>query len=122
MHGRRLPRVAGCGFRPVAQFTQPGFEELPDGDPVAVRAFVVGEGAQFGLAEGTDAVPQVTQGQLVVVGQRKVVVGHAFSHRRSVAVHPGAGRSKRPGHTEGFERGAFRLAADPAGIAGSVRP
>src|SRR3954451_13851929 len=76
-HRWGLPRVAGGGFGAVAQLGEPGFEERQHRNPAAVLAFVVDEGAKTRFVEGTDAVPQVAQRRLVVVGQRKVVVGHA---------------------------------------------
>jgi len=58
----------------VLDLLQPPPQRLQDGHAVPVAGLVLDQRDQLVLAQGADAVTQITGGQPVVVGPRQVVV------------------------------------------------
>ncbi|RAV18425.1 hypothetical protein DQP55_01700 [Mycolicibacterium sp. GF69] len=79
-HPGRVARVTGGWLGAVGQLLEPGVQHLEHRDAVAVRGLMVEHRPQRRLVESPDAVAQLGQRQLVIVGDRQVVaLRHALS-------------------------------------------
>src|SRR6476619_2801095 len=78
-HPGSVRRVAFRRLGAAVEFLQPRVQDFQHRYAVAVLGLVIEQGAQRGLLQPADPMSQVSQGQLVVVGERQlVVVCHAY--------------------------------------------